>query len=41
MTAYALIGDQDKYLNMGFDGYLSKPLRTKDLFDELVRIVPH
>jgi len=41
ITAYASIGDQEKYLKMGFDGYLSKPIRTKELFDELVRIMPH
>ena len=41
MTAYALIGDQEKYLKMGFDGYLSKPLRTKELLNELIRVVPH
>jgi signal transduction histidine kinase/ActR/RegA family two-component response regulator len=40
LTAYALIGDKENYLNMGFDGYLSKPLKTKDLVDELVRVVP-
>lgn len=44
MTAYALVGDHEKYLKMGFDGYLSKPFLTKDLVDELQRVVsgsPH
>jgi len=40
LTAYALIGDQEKYLNMGFDGYLSKPFKTKELIDQMVRVVP-
>jgi signal transduction histidine kinase/CheY-like chemotaxis protein len=40
LTAYALIGDKERYLKMGFDGYLSKPLTTKALIEELVRIVP-
>ena len=40
MTAYALMGDREKYLNMGFDGYLSKPFTTRQLVNELVRIVP-
>ena len=40
LTAYALLGDKEKYLNMGFDGYLSKPLKTKELMDEMVRVVP-
>jgi CheY-like chemotaxis protein len=39
LTAYALIGDKEKYLDMGFDGYLSKPFKTKDLMDEMLRIV--
>ncbi len=40
LTAYALIGDKERYLKMGFDSYLSKPLTTKALIEELVRIVP-
>ncbi|MBW2477446.1 MAG: PAS domain S-box protein, partial [Deltaproteobacteria bacterium] len=39
LTAYALIGDQEKYLNMGFDGYLSKPFKARELVKELVRVV--
>jgi PAS domain S-box-containing protein len=39
LTAYALIGDKEKYLNMGFDGYLSKPFKTKELMDEMLRVV--
>lgn len=39
MTAYALMGDQEKYLKMGFDGYLSKPFMTKDLVNVLKRVV--
>jgi len=40
LTAYALVGDKEKYLKMGFDGYLSKPFRTNELIDEMVRVVP-
>jgi PAS domain S-box-containing protein len=40
LTAYALLGDKEKYLNLGFDGYLSKPFKTKELMDELMRVLP-
>jgi len=40
LTAHALIGDRDKYLKMGFDGYLRKPFTNRELVDELVRVVP-
>jgi len=38
LTAYALKGDKEKYLQMGFDGYLSKPVIIKDLSDEILRV---
>jgi len=31
VTAYAMRGDQEKILNSGFDGYLSKPINPKSL----------
>ncbi len=40
LTANALVGDKEKYLKIGFDGYLSKPFRTNELIDEMVRLVP-
>jgi PAS domain S-box-containing protein len=39
LTAYALIGDKEKYLKMGFDGYLSKPFKTTELMNEMARVV--
>ena len=40
LTAYALMGDREKYLKIGFDGYLKKPFTTRELVNELVRVVP-
>jgi len=31
VTAYALKGDKEKYINMGASGYLSKPVDKKDI----------
>jgi len=32
ITAYALSGDKDKILNQGFDDYIAKPLKPKELY---------
>lgn len=40
ITAYALQGDREKYLNLGFDGYLSKPFTSREMIEELSRVVP-
>jgi PAS domain S-box-containing protein len=39
LTAYALIGDKERYVKRGFDGYLSKPLKVERLVEELMRVV--
>lgn len=39
LTAYALNGEKEKYLYMGFDGYLSKPFTIKELAHEMMRVV--
>ncbi|MBC7624388.1 MAG: response regulator [Aeromicrobium sp.] len=41
MTAHALAGDREYYLNAGLDDYISKPIRRDDLLALLKRCVPH
>ncbi|MBC7963943.1 MAG: response regulator [Steroidobacteraceae bacterium] len=31
LTSFAMQGDQEKFLAAGFDGYLSKPISTREL----------
>jgi PAS domain S-box-containing protein len=38
LTAYALRGDEERFLLEGFDGYLSKPFKAKDLIGEMKRV---
>lgn len=40
MTANALSGEKDKYLAIGMDGYLSKPVRIEELVHVLYRCQP-
>jgi len=39
MTAHALVGDQERCLASGMDGYVSKPFRTSELFATLERML--
>jgi signal transduction histidine kinase/CheY-like chemotaxis protein len=41
LTANALEGDRERYLSLGFTGYLSKPLTPESLQDALAATVPH
>jgi CheY-like chemotaxis protein len=38
MTAHALKGDRENCLAAGMDGYVSKPIRQQQLYNELERI---
>jgi two-component system cell cycle response regulator DivK len=39
VTAYAMQGDREKILNSKFDGYLSKPIHSQSLTEELHRLL--
>jgi len=39
LTANALSGDRELFLDQGFDGYVAKPIRVDALIDELKKLV--
>ncbi|HEX3544257.1 MAG TPA: response regulator [Candidatus Acidoferrum sp.] len=39
MTPHALKGDQDRCMAAGMDGYVSKPIRSLDLFAVIERLL--
>ena len=44
MTAYAMQGDRERCLEAGMDGYLSKPIQQRELFELIERLIgtsPH
>jgi two-component system, sensor histidine kinase and response regulator len=40
MTAHAMKGDRERCILAGMDGYVSKPIRPQELFEEIDRLVP-
>lgn len=39
VTAYAMAGDREKYLEAGMNGYLSKPFKIDDLVTEIRKVM--
>ncbi len=39
LTAYALVGDREKFLSYGLDEYIPKPIKMGDLFEVLEEVV--
>jgi two-component system sensor histidine kinase/response regulator len=39
MTAHALKGDQERCLAAGMDAYISKPIRTTELFATIEQLI--
>ena len=39
LTADAMIGDKDKYLAMGTEGYIAKPIAKSELLQEVTRVL--
>ena len=40
LTAYAFEGERQRCVEAGMNGYLTKPLRPEELYDELLRRFP-
>ena len=41
VTAYAMPGDYDRFITMGFDAYVSKPFTRKQLYAAIYSILDH
>ena len=41
LTASSMKGEKERMINLGFSGYMTKPIRKATLYQELVRFIPH
>ncbi|TCO73132.1 PAS domain S-box protein [Marinisporobacter balticus] len=41
LTAHALKGDREKFISMGLDGYVSKPIQIEKLFNEIEKLLKY
>jgi CheY-like chemotaxis protein len=41
MTAHAMVGDKERCLQAGMDGYISKPLKPLDLLRTIEELLAH
>jgi len=39
LTAHAMVGDRTRFLEGGMDGYLAKPIRSRELFDAIADVL--
>ncbi len=40
ITAHAMVGDRERCLNAGMNGYITKPIEAQKLFEEIATLVP-
>ncbi len=41
MTAHAMVGDRQRCLEAGMDGYISKPVHPHELFETIEAVLAH
>jgi CheY-like chemotaxis protein len=41
MTAHAMVGDRQRCLQAGMDGYISKPVHPHELFETIDAVLAH
>ena len=40
LTAHAMKGDRERCLTAGMDGYIGKPIRSEELFEQIEALIP-